>query len=259
MSVSPRLYYGESILTSFRSYGEKVPGLNLHLKRLYEGVSEYYFESKLDIDSFNKHFDIEGRVASHLKGESDLYFRISLFQSSRSELLPKVFDLNELEVKIEVSPYVKKEKEALRLVVSHSPFSKYYRPLKSESYFQIFHEKRKAYALGFDDVLFNLEGELTEASTSGVVFVENGIFYTSNAKCILESVSMALFKAFCYRSGYKLISEKIDAIRIPSFESAFLLNSVVGAQSVCEINQNESKQLLKESDIIYQFKEFLGK
>ena len=235
MQKYPRELYGESIFTSFRSFNGVVPGLGLHLKRLISHINIYFFNGSKSETELLLYFDLRDKLEAYLEKSENDYFRLTVFNAKRTEMLPIKFSLSDLELKIEFSPIDLKE-DILSLELYPSPFTKYYLPIKSSSYIQHFHFKRQAKLNGFDDVLFFCEDYITEASTSNIVFLKKDTLIFPEASQTLDGVTQNLLQSFAKSFDLQVQIRKVSVRELEQFDGVMLLNSIQLIQAVSRIN-----------------------
>ena len=222
MGISRSSLYGESIFTSFRSIDGKVPFLDLHLKRLFEGVNDYYFSRRLTQENFYNFYLPKGL---NLDKKSNEYFRMT-FESETSPLTSAGIGLAQGNLRVEKRE-LPKIAPSISLKSSPSPFTRAAWQTKSGSYFESFLAKKHAIQNGFEEALFYDERKfITEATTSRIVFVHQDEFYTPRLTQYFESTGVKIFEKFLADSGKKLKREDIQLGRLKNFESAYLVNSV---------------------------------
>jgi branched-subunit amino acid aminotransferase/4-amino-4-deoxychorismate lyase len=230
--------YGESVFTSFRTFNGQVYGLEEHFKRLYEAVRDVYFMKTLTYSQFFNYFCIDIR-ASYLNKYPNHYIRMTIFSDqTNSSLNQKSFGLCDLELSISIKD-LGEARSSLRLKSFSSPYSKSYIPIKSGSYFQNLYFKRKGIEQGYDDILFTVDDEVVEASTSNIIFQRGNDFFFPAGHYFLQGITLKLFKEFCRFKSFKIYELDIKKNSIRNYDQAFLLNSVQGLVSVKSIDEYE--------------------
>lgn len=235
MNKNPRELYGESIFTSFCSVNGSIYGLSEHIERVLSGVNRYYFDNKRCSASLNSYFLPKLKVENLLKNSVNHYFRISFFNESRSEIMPKLFALSDIDMHITVEPYEPNIKE-YSLELRASPYSSHYIAIKNGSYFQSFYSRRQAICNGFDDVLFTQDGYVLECSTSNIMFIKGNEVTLVVEQGILAGITQGLLSKHSERLNIKVIHARIHQRDISSFDAVGLLNSVQFIQPVVKIN-----------------------
>jgi branched-subunit amino acid aminotransferase/4-amino-4-deoxychorismate lyase len=230
--------YGESVFTSFRTFNGRVPALELHFMRLYEAVRETYFMKSLTYSQFYDYF-CSDFIDKHLIARTNKYFRLTIYSdNTNSALGQKSFGLCDLKLNL-LTKELGKPLTSLRLKSYQSPFSKNYVPIKSGSYFQNLLFKRKAMDQGFDDVIFSVDGNLVEASTSNLVFEKNGQFFYPSGNYFLQGITLSIFKKYCESCSILIHEIEIPKSTIKNYDHVFLLNSVQGLVSVSSIDEKK--------------------
>ena len=244
---NPRAHFGESLFTSMVSNSRgRVLGFDQHINRLVIGLNTYYLEKSITIDAFKSFYNLNN------EWPSNKYVRISLFQKERTELISSKLRLSDIEIEILFTDQ-KTKTRSLSLLTLESPFSEFYRPVKSGSYFENFRLKKTAQAQGFDDGLLIHMGQILEASTSNIFFIDkNENLITPSNDNILKGITR------------KILLEKFDGqervIEIQEFsgfQGAFLTNAVHGIMPINKINQQSFEETLslKYKKIYNQLKE----
>ena len=238
MSMSRSELYGESIFTSFRSFNGKVPLLEQHFERLYFGANTYFFDKRLSFGEFKTQFIIKLKIKSKIKQNPDSYFRITLTASKQEQIVTTKFSVGDIDINLNVTQPQPLEFSAKKLSLGPSPFSEYFIPIKSGSYFQNFLSKQTALKQRCDDVLFERDGVVLEASTSNLVLVKEGIFYTPKARGILPGICLQVVSSYCKENSFKFIEEEIKVSNLSDFDMAFLSNSIGLLTPVDSIEDN---------------------
>lgn len=248
MNFNRATLYGESIFTSFRTYGGKVPGLNHHLERFFKSVNETFFNERLHQGAFYEFYLPQG---IQFDANNDYYYRLTFvpeaFKTNLGLSEGRVFLRRE-----NLSPV----KEKLRLALAPFPLGSGASVDKAGSYFFHLKAKRQALKQGYDDVLFFNEQGVCEASTSAVVFKRNSTYSTPDFFPALPSVTLKLFESYLQSQGLALSREFVAKPRLSSMDAIFLLNAVQGIRSVVQISDFSYDE--DDRDLI-GFKNFLEK
>ena len=230
--------YGESVFTSFRTFNGQVYGLEEHFKRLYEAVRNVYFMKTLTYSQFFNYFciDVEDLFVNRYQNH---YIRMTIFLDQvNSNLNQKSFGLCDLKMNTSVKA-LGVTRTSLRLKTYPSPYSKNYIPIKSGSYFQNLFFRRKGIEQGYDDILFTINDEIVEASTSNIMFQKENEFFIPAGEYFLQGITIKLFKEYCKFNSFKIYELDIKKISIKDYDQVFLLNSVQGLVSVKSIDDDE--------------------
>lgn len=251
----PRLLLGESIFTSFRVGTGEIPRLDLHIKRLYDGVNQFYFSSVLNESEFEEYFQIASKLKD-IKYEDNQYFRLTIYSKERSEFLPKSFELEDLFLDISTELREIKNRE-LKLKIMESPFSDFACDIKAGSYFQNLFAKKQAMNLGHDDVLFCRSNKITELSTSNIIFYKNRKMFVPISPGMLKGITLVRVLEFCLKNSIEVVEKEIYLDDLNSFSAAFALNSVSWINRIVSIDEINFKS---ETDKVFfdQVKEFLN-
>ncbi len=234
MIFSPSNHLGESIFTSSRLKNSKVLFKDQHLQRLREGIEDYYLGRKLEELEKQKFSEAVDSKLSALKSDAGRV-RITISAKKRSELTPKSFDFNDLEVSVEVGDLSSQESE-IRCKSFPSPFSEHYPSLKMGSYMPLLRLRLLAQRKGADDAaLLDKEGHLLELTTSNIFFYKGNRIFTPK-QSVLDGVIKREICELCQ-------VEKLDITpgSAAEFDGAFCTNSVWIARPVQSIDQTKFK------------------
>ncbi len=228
--------YGESVFTSFRVFNGKIPGFELHLQRLFEAVQETYSLKHVSFNEFYRYFYTSEQILKQAKNNPNSYCRITVFSQVNTGLNQIRFGLSDLCMNFEISP-IKEEIKPVSLKSYLSPFSKNYVPIKSSSYFQQLHFKKLALKLHYNDCLFIVDGNISEASTSNIVFYKSGEYFFPEGNFFLQGITLEVFKKFCLNQSLSIKAKTISYKELSDYEGAFLLNSVKGLVPIYKIDE----------------------
>jgi len=228
--------YGESVFTSFRTNSSIVFGFQQHIDRLYNAVVRTYGLDHLSLEQFKKYFLQQFDFATLCKENPNHYFRISFYTKGKLSLATAHFSQEDIAVKITINDLASTQEKSLKLKIFESPYSRHYVPIKSGSYFQSLHFKKQAIRDGFDDVLFTSQQEVTEASSSNIIFERDGEFFTPQGDFFLRGVTLALFAEYCDQRKVLFEEKIINQDGLTQYDHVYLLNSVKGLIPVEVIN-----------------------
>lgn len=237
--------YGESVFTSFRTWEGKVFAFEEHFERLLVAVRSTYGLENLKISQFKEWIKTNLDIDKLIQENPNHYFRITIYSKSDISLNKVKFSLSDLSVDLNTR-LTQVSNKKLRLKTFSSPFSKSFVPIKSGSYFQNLYFRKEAIKNGFDDVLFCMDNEVIEASTSNILFEKNGSYITPQGEFFLRGITLGLFEQYCLENEISYSTQKILSSELESFDKAYLLNSVQGLVSVESIDSTNF--LLDESD-----------
>lgn len=234
MLFSPSSHLGESLFTSTRIKGSKILFEKAHLKRLIEGIEDYYLGKQLSDGEISELQGMIDKQVSKLDSKESR-LRITVRASDREEITPGSFSFQDLSVLVESGPLPKPSSE-FRCKSFPSPFSPSYPNIKMGSYMPLLRLRLKAQRNGDDDaVLLDGEGHLMELTTSNLFFFKGNRVFTPR-KTIIDGV---IKKAIC--DMYSV--EKLDITPGSSaeFDGCFCTNSVWIARPVQSIDQTKFK------------------
>lgn len=177
---------GYGHFTTMQVRGGAVRGLGLHLARLEE-ATRVLFDAALDVEA------LRGQMRRALDGVADASLRVSVGAANftaRSMEAPA-----RLEVLVLVDAPAAERVEPVRLMgVVHA---RYLPQIKHSGMFDLFHLRRRARGLGFDDaVLLTPEGFVVEGTTFNVGFFSGDALVWPQA-ARLEGVTMRLVSQAC--------------------------------------------------------------
>jgi D-alanine transaminase len=252
MSKNPRELFGESIFTSFRSINGAIYGLDYHVERILGDVIDYYLSSNYSVESLSSYFKLKIKLLILAKVNQNHYFRVSIFNKSRTELVPKHFGISDLDLAISIEK-LPKSNGSISLKTFLSPYSENLKTIKSGSYFQNLYFRRLAFKEGFDDALFVRSGILLEASTSNLVLIKNNKIYFMKAKGIFPGVTQKLINDCADKLNMKVSYEVVRVKDLAKFEAAALVNSVQlisPIYKINDINYNVNQALLFKENFL---------
>ena len=250
MQINSQLLKGDSIFTSFRAYGGHIPGLDLHLDRVLKQVSESYFSGRISVEELYNYYESSWR--GELSNVGNEYLRLTFYPET-SKVKYGVSDINLIVTK---SSLPKINLKPITLSLVPSPYSEFYEPIKSGSYFPILNLKRKAISLGFDDIVCHINDTLTEASTSAIILEgENGFIFPEH-KVNLKSITLELFKAYLETKKIPFRYQTVNCRELRSFKRAYLLNSISGARTIGQI---DAISFRIDGNISQDFNKFLSR
>ena len=228
------LFYGENLFTSFATIKNKVPFLSSHIKRLEKGLN--YFYPDLDLEEVIA--DTIKSVQTLLKSDSDdQYIRLTPLVSLDRQSLSMQINYKKYSIN-----YLAKKK---LLSTNKHDFCRLSKITKIGNYAESFLAKDKVIKKGFDDFIkIGNHGQVTEASTSNIIFVLGDKLYSPKVdeeSPFLEGVTLS---NIC---DSKLVRETIYLKQIEKFEYCFLINSVDYLINVEKIDDIEFKKVEPDS------------
>lgn len=206
--------YGESLFVTMRIHNSKILFRNRHFSRLKTQIEKYYlgFEIKPeDADKIDSFFN-----AIEQKYEFGLC-RLTIFNKNNSELIPAQVTFEDLDFHISTRQLVKRSN--LKLKSIPSPFTVNYPDFKMGSYMSHFYFRKIANSSGYDDILFEFDGNFVESSTSNLLFVKDNKFFTTK-DCFYPGLTR---EVFC--QSFEAEKILINQHNVNEFDFAFLINS----------------------------------
>lgn len=219
MAKLPSHLYGESIFTTTRTLDSKILFEDEHIKRLLDQVNDYYFLGKRRNREIENALNLKDVVRSNAHRFPNHVLRINVFANERIELIPNCFSLSDLNLEIIPREFCAVKNSSLKTF--ESPFSKNNLNLKAGSYFQNFYFKRLARDSGFSDALFISNGEVTEATTSNIIFCKSDMTITPANKGVFSGLGIEVIR----RAGIEVKSANVKMSELRDFDKCFLINS----------------------------------
>lgn len=245
--------YGESVFTSFQTVDGKVAALGLHYQRLISSLSYCYGVNFNSIEEFKNYFELDKKLEKLFEVNKNSYFRVTFYSLEKGNLNKFKFGLSEIEMDIKVGN-LPNESASLRLKVCSYPFSKSYRPIKFGSYAQQLQGKKLALKSGFDDCLYQLDGQALELSTSNIVFrKKSGEFVSPRGDFFLSGITLGAFRKFCEEKKYSFEREEVLIKSLGSFSEVYGMNSVRGIFPIICIENYNYKN---DPSIMGEFKKY---
>ena len=218
--------------------------LKEHLDRLFEGLRYLFIEVSFTKEELIKRM----RNLVHVSRYQEAYFRVTVTRGSSLGFQTQESLNTNLYLFIKaLSPQVN-ERVKLKLIQTSCTDR---RPrIKTNSYQESLREIFLAKKEGYDDLLWvNSEGEITEASTSNVFFLErDGIsFVTPHVSSgLLPGITRKKLIEFLKADGNPVVERVIFQEEIKNFSGAFLTSSIRGVVQVEEIGKLSFKRFLRK-------------
>jgi 4-amino-4-deoxychorismate lyase len=239
------IFLGETIFTSFRTYGGKVPFLSEHIVRLQMGA-QFLFQRNLNKES------VFSGVKSLLSDSSglDLRVRITFFKSNE-----------DLDFFISATPLNNREVNAVKVFKAFkirvpSLIPSY---LKIGNYAETNLEIKRALENGYNDVLF-LDGlnQVTECSTSNIFSIKGNEIYTPavNGLFLNGITRQKIIEAIRLRK-IKVNEVSLDFKTLLESDEIFICNSVKGIRSVEKVQEKEFNKRQITLEISQIFEKFI--
>jgi len=174
--------YGDGIYEVTPSYSGRMVGFDLHLQRMKNGLREIGIDPEFRSDEQWRAL-AEGLMERNGKGNLGVYFQVSRGNEGRRfhgfpiDIPPTVFAMT-----LDLDPHPESPNRASKkgLKVALSEDRRWRRcQVKSTALLGNILHFQQGYAQGLDEtILYNAQGELTEASQSNVFIVKNGVVIT---------------------------------------------------------------------------------
>ncbi len=249
MHIPISLFRGDSVFTSFRTIDGAIPGLDMHLERLFYAINKTYLNQRLSYHQFLSFFSQLTKLSNQAKDNPNHYFRITIYPQSSTHALG-ILDLS-MDISIQELPL---SNESKRLCLKPTPYTKEYSCLKSGSYFQEFHAKRLASQSGFDDVIYYRDDFITEATTSSLLLRKNDFYILVEEEGNLDSITARLFEMYCQSLGHKFERKRVAKKNLSQYESVYLLNSV---SLITPVRRIENRQFVVDRNLLLEFIAYL--
>lgn len=109
--------------------------------------------------------------------------------------------------------------------------------IKSNNSLNTILAKMEAQKMGvFEAVLLNLEGYLTEGTTSNIFFVKKNVIYTPGLSCgLLEGVTRAAVIKFARRARYRVLEGRYTLADLRKADEIFLTSTTLEIVSVIKV------------------------
>lgn len=228
--------YGESIFTTMRIYQGKPLFLDDHLDRLKKGI-DFLYNQKID-------WDLKIEILEIAEKNPNSILRVTLYKESapggfldQSGPLKVAYKLTEFTE--ELFP----PKGAVKIFIAESRLTKTILPpyLKNSDYTLAICEKKKAIEKGGDDCLFlDIENNVTESTTSNILFKKGDLFYAPapSSICLAGITTVKLCNGL-ERDNHTIIHKELPLDDIADMESCWLVNSVFGISPIENIDRIE--------------------
>lgn len=237
---------GETIFTSFRTYGGKAPFLREHITRLQLG-SQFLFQLNLNEESV---FSGVKSLLNESNGE-DLRLRITFFKTN-----------NELDFFISARPLDHQEGKAVKMFKAFKRRVPGLIPsyLKVGNYAETNLEIKRAVENGYDDVIFlDNHNQVTECSTSNIFSIKgDGIYTPAENGLFLNGITRQKIIEAIRSTKFKVYEVSLDFNNLLESDEIFICNSVKGIRSVEKVQEKEFNKRQITLKIIQIFEKFIG-
>ena len=239
--------YGDAIYEVWRTYGGVVFTWREHYDRLERSAAALELElpwSREELWTQIARTAAAFRTASGFAGE--LYIRLQVSRGGGPiGLDPALADRAEFVILVQPCPLPAPEirRRGVRLATSNlrrNPIDCLSPAWKTGNYLNNILGMREARRLGADDVLMlNLQGEITESSTSNVGFVRDGVILTPPMSAgILGGITRSLLlREVAPAAGFEVREVTLRPTDLPGMQEAFVLSTTKDVLPVCAIDE----------------------
>jgi 4-amino-4-deoxychorismate lyase len=210
--------YGVGFFETLFYNGQKICHLDLHLDRLLHSLRVF------DIEYETVDFEEIINQVIHRNGLVGETSRINIFYPIEEE---KAYPMI-LATRHESKPY-----KAYRLCVCSDRHVSTLNGQKTTSYMFFHLAMKQAQARGFDDAaLVDFRNNLLESTTGALVLEKNGDFFQMDSPYRLPSTALAVAE-----SVIEILPKTISIDDLPSYNNAYILNSIIGMRPVVAIGE----------------------
>ncbi|MBM3254224.1 MAG: branched-chain amino acid aminotransferase [Candidatus Omnitrophica bacterium] len=229
--------YGEGVFETMRSYNGVIFKLDKHLRRLFHSSEKMYLKIPYNQNK------LKGHIYTTLKKNflKEAYIRVALWR--REEGFGLDFKEKIADTLIVAQPLKKFPrrvyKEGIKAVaLKGKNTSSLISNIKSFNYLENILARKMARSLGFDEViLLNTEGFVSEASSSNIFIVRNGVLTTPPIKAgILAGITREVIIDLAKRCLFDVYERNISARELLKADEIFLTNSISEIVPVAEVN-----------------------
>lgn len=223
MSLSPfapALRFGAGFFETVLHNGRETCHLQHHIARLQGSLNAYALPFE-DIDFTT--------VVHEVLHRNDL-----LENTARVNLTYLIEDMAApARAVVTAAPYSPQPEKCYSLAVSDLRHTSHLGAHKSNNYLHYTLARRQALQDGFDDaLLLDFDDNILETSTAALLFSRRGRLLTPGSAFILPSVSLALIQG-----RFDVQPAQIPSTQTAEFDSAYVLNSLMGARPVVRIGE----------------------
>ena len=218
--------------------------LEEHLDRLFEGLLYLFIEAFFTKEELIKRM----KNLVHVSGYQEAYFRVTVTRGSSLGFHTQEPLKTNLYLFIkEISPQTS---ESLKLKLVQSSFTDRKPRIKTNAYQESLRELFLAKKEGYDDFLWvNSEGEVTEASSSNIFFLErDGIsFVTPHVYSgLLPGITRKKLIEFLKADGNRVVERSIFQEELEKFSGSFLTSSIRGVVEIKKIGEFSFESLSRK-------------
>jgi len=230
--------YGYGLFETMRAYSGSVFRLDSHLTRLAKSADRLGIV--VDTGVLKKAV-MDTLEANGLK-DARVRLAVSIGEGSFVPDLHSCIAPSVLVVAAKYTPYADEiYQRGFRVIVSsirrnsQSPVP----AMKTANYMESLLARQEAKAAGVDDALFlNEKGQLTEASTSNVFLVSNGMLKTPQQESgILSGITRGVILELSLQTGIMAFETDIRLEEILGADEAFLTNSILEIMPITNLNR----------------------
>ena len=211
--------------SSMQVRNRAVQGIELHRQRLVSGTREL-FGTTLDFAA------VCTQMRDAVADMPDCTLRVTLFSRHFDYRSPA--EAHEPDVLVSLAPPSPARRQGLR--VKSFCFQRALPQVKHVGTFPLFHYRRQAVAMGFDDALFaDPAGAISEGSLWNIGFWKQGGVVWPEAPA-LRGTAEQLLQTGLAQLGVEQVVRPVNLAELPEFEGAFACNAG-GIQSIAAVDE----------------------
>lgn len=221
--MQPRtLFYGEGVFETILWRG-RTKKLMRHYERL-KTSAEFFHIPYPDFEHFCR------KIEEKTENKINLYVKFCLLSKGEGPFYAMPEESEILVITKEYNSTKKTQKLCISNIKRHSSNPVIYH--KTMNYLPNILVKRQALSDGFDDgIILNEKEEVTECSSSNLLFVKDDIFFTPHRECgLLFGTTLQTLM-----DKLKINEVKIKVEDLFKYSSIFVLNSLIGILPVCSV------------------------
>lgn len=240
--------YGDAVYEVWRTYHRVLFAWNDHWRRLQASARSLGIDIPWSVDQVVS--EITSTVSAYSAASSetgDLYIRMQIYRGEGAlGLDTQLADRPGYVILVKRVPTISKEHLAMGLDVAiasevrRNPIECLDPAWKTGNYLNNIVGLKEAKSRGFDDVIFaNLAGELTEASTSNLAFIQGDRLITPPTSAgILHGITRAWILAdVAQKAGLTAVEKTVHPEQLAGFDEAMLLSTTKDVQPVGRIEE----------------------
>lgn len=233
------LHFGDGIFETFRFSKGQIPFLTEHMDRLKASLKKIFLEFDFPMANIQEWIKQGIKNTSIQNGIGKLIISRG---SWNGDLLPKestthtflfVREHNKIDDFAKIEPVRLKSVSFARN--QNSPIV----GVKTLNYFENIFARREAVLAGYDDGLFfNLNGDITESTTSNIFFIKDNLLKTpAKNSGLLNGVTRKIVLDLAQKIGLRTEEKNYQLDNVKDVQEIFLTNSSHGITPVSEIAQ----------------------